>query len=166
MSASWNKIAGTQLGKFTLGFTGVTLKDNSGNLVVRNSSDSNYTDVVSNKLVLDNNSGGSVTIQGAVSTNSIMLTLPSTVGTSGQVLSTDGAGNLSWTDKSNSSIAALCPDVSTLSNAASPINTVDKVAGKLVVVTDASNRALYCASGSNPTDAWLNVTGQTSITPT
>lgn len=66
---------------------------------------------------------------------------------------------------SSTAIADLVPDNSTLANAVSLINTIGKVAGKLVVVTDTGNRFIYAASGPLPTDTWWSVTGSADITP-
>jgi PKD repeat protein len=103
MSLSWSKIAGTQLGKFILGLTGVTLKNNNGNLDVRNNNDNAYADVsAKNIAVNDNISGRKVTL--AINTATQLdysLTLPINTGSSNQVLTTDGSGNLSWTAQSS-----------------------------------------------------------------
>jgi hypothetical protein len=99
--ASWLKITGTQVGKFILGLTGVTLKNNAGNLDVRNNADTAYADVNLDSVTLH---GGTYynTIQPSPSqTMNVVLTLPVDDGTAGQVLSTDGTGILSWVAAAN-----------------------------------------------------------------
>jgi len=96
--SSWLKITGTQVGKFVLGLTGVTLKNSSGNLQVRNNADTAFTDVASQSVSLNNNGTGynvSISTSGS-QTGSYALTLPVDDGSPGQVLSTDGSGVLSW----------------------------------------------------------------------
>jgi surface protein len=99
MSLSWSKIAGTQLGKFILGLTGVTLKNNNGNLEVRNNDDSEYADVSAKNVTISNNDVGyKVTLSVSTATQlDYSLTLPINSGSPNEVLTTDGSGNLSWT---------------------------------------------------------------------
>lgn len=139
MSLSWNKIAGTQLGKFSLGFSGVTLKNNVGNLQVRNSADTAYTEITLNKILLDNNTGSTVIIQTSSTASSYTLTLPSTTGTSGQVLSTDGSGNLSWV--TSSGIASL-----PLSNGSSNFD-IPTANGTATITTNGTYTWLFTESG-------------------
>ena len=98
MSDIWNKISGTQLGKFILGFTGVTLKNNDGSLEIRNNADDAYSNVIANTLIIDNNDGNVVNITASAHSTATnwTLDLPSDGGTPGQVLSTDGTGRASW----------------------------------------------------------------------
>lgn len=97
MSITWNKLSGTQLGKFGLGFTGTLLKSESGSLSLRNSTDTMFVSANLNTLELNNNSGTSVTVAASVSTTeSWSLVLPTNSGQSGQVLTTDGSGNSYW----------------------------------------------------------------------
>lgn len=93
MSSTWNKITGTQLGKFILGFTGVTLKNNSENLAVRNNSDTAYTDVIANRIVLRDVTS---TVLASSATESYILTFPNNTGHPGQRLTTDGSGVTRW----------------------------------------------------------------------
>jgi hypothetical protein len=96
--SSWLKITGTQVGKFVLGLTGVTLKNNSGNLQVRNNADTAFADTATQTISLNNNGTGyNVAISTSGSqTGSYALTLPVDDGSPGQVLATDGSGVLSW----------------------------------------------------------------------
>lgn len=54
MSSTWIKIVGTQLGKFALGLTGVLLKNEGGNLIVRNNTDTNFADITAKSLISKN----------------------------------------------------------------------------------------------------------------
>lgn len=96
--STWIKTTGTQVGKFILGLTGVTLKNNSGNLEVRNNADTAFADVsAKNVTIIDNASAYGVTFQASTATTaSYTLTLPVNDGSPNQVLVTDGSGVLSW----------------------------------------------------------------------
>ena len=96
--STWIKVVGTQVGKFVLGLTGVTLKNNSGNLQVRNNADSAFASAEAQSVkVTDNTSGFGVTVQSSPSAAaSYSLTLPVDDGSPSQVLSTNGSGVLSW----------------------------------------------------------------------
>lgn len=92
------------------GTTGVRLKNNAGNLVVRNTGDTADTEITTSKAnisgnAIDINSDAAgagadwkYTIQrpAAGMGAAVTLTLPVDDGTAAQVLSTDGVGNLSW----------------------------------------------------------------------
>lgn len=99
----WSKLIGTQAGQFILGLTGVRLKNNAGNLDVKNNADTAFADIKVHDAILHNTSSGyDVTLETSDSTTgSYSLTLPVDVGSPSQVLTTDGAGVLSW-----SSVAA------------------------------------------------------------
>lgn len=95
---SWLKVIGTQTGRWMLGLGGILLKNSSteNTLDVRNSQDTDFADVKIKKLNL-NTSMGSLTLQQSnLQNTNYALTLPNTPGTTGQVLSTDGSGTLSW----------------------------------------------------------------------
>ena len=93
--SSWLKIQGTQVGSFILGLLGVKLKNDSGDLAVRNNGDTAYADVKLAKLHI--NDADEVVIQASPSqTGPYTLTLPVNTGSPSQVLSTDGSGVLSW----------------------------------------------------------------------
>lgn len=94
--STWMKITGTQVGKFILGLTGVTLKNSAGNLQVRNNADSAFASVATSAVDVTG-STYAVTIQPSASqTANYALTLPVDDGSPNQVLVTDGAGVLSW----------------------------------------------------------------------
>jgi hypothetical protein len=94
----WQKLTGTQTGHFVLGLLGVRLKNSSGTLQVRNNGDTAFADAVIKDLTLENNSTGfgvTVTTSGTQAAD-YTLTLPTTDGSPGEVLATDGTGILSW----------------------------------------------------------------------
>lgn len=103
--AFWNKITGTSVGKFILGFTGVTLKNNAGDLDVRNNADSAYASVNAEEIKLNNNTAGFGNTIRTSNTQAAdyTYTLPEDDGSPSQVLSTDGSGVLSWITVATSS---------------------------------------------------------------
>jgi hypothetical protein len=96
-------LKGTFTSIFQIGKSGVKLKNNSQNLEVRNTADTEYSDI----------SVKEVNIQGVNGDYGIKLKKPNTLavnydfilptgaGSPSQVLSTDGDGNLSWVDAGN-----------------------------------------------------------------
>jgi len=103
--SNWLKIVGTQAGKFILGLTGVTLKNNAGNLDVRNNADSAYASVKASEVTVFNNTAG---FGNTIKTQSTQAAdyayeLPLNDGTASQVLSTDGTGILSWVSAGSTS---------------------------------------------------------------
>ena len=94
----YQRIAGTSVGSFVLSLLGVRLKNNAGHLQVRNNADSGFADVQAKDVIVSNNTTGydvTFTTSGAQAAD-YTLTLPADDGSSGQVLSTDGNGVLSW----------------------------------------------------------------------
>lgn len=101
--SSWLKIVGTQAGKFVLGLTGVTLKNNAGNLQVRNNADSAYADASVANVVVNGSSYGVTLSASASQAANYALTLPVDDGSPNQVLVTDGSGVLSWQSAASTS---------------------------------------------------------------
>lgn len=88
----WQDLLGTTKSFFRIGLTGVRLKNNSGNLDVRNAADSAYAQVATSKLV---NTGTSLDIgttnvltlqQNASQSGALTITPPAAKGTDGYVL--------------------------------------------------------------------------------
>lgn len=111
--STWSKIIGTQTGQFVLGLLGVRLKNNAGNLVVRNNADAADAEVTASKfsasgdigLVINSDSTGAgadwkISIDRPTSgmTADWTFTLPASAGSPNQVLQTDGSGNTTWVD--------------------------------------------------------------------
>jgi hypothetical protein len=101
--SAWSKLTGTQVGKFILGLTGVTLKNNAGNLEVRNNADTAFASVKASEAILFNDTAGfgnTIRTQATQAAN-VTYDLPLTDGSPGQVLATDGAGLLDWISASS-----------------------------------------------------------------
>lgn len=94
--ASWLKITGTQVGKFILGLTGVTLKNNAGNLQVRNNADSAFANADVANLKLNGSTYGVTFASSPSQVADYALVFPVDDGSPGQIMVTDGSGNLSW----------------------------------------------------------------------
>ena len=100
--ASWLKIIGTQTGRFILGLTGASLKNNGGTEVqVRNNADSAYADLGAKNITINGTTYYNTIQASAGQTQNVTLTLPTDDGSPGQVLSTDGSGILSWVAAAN-----------------------------------------------------------------
>jgi hypothetical protein len=94
----WTKIIGTQTGRFVLGLTGVSIKNNGGALDVKNTADSAYASVKAQDITIFNNTAGfgnQIRTQATQAANYV-YDLPLDDGSPSQVLSTDGTGVLSW----------------------------------------------------------------------
>ncbi len=140
--ASWLKIVGTQAGKFVLGLTGVTLKNNSGDLQVRNNADSAYSGVTTEDVTIFNNTAGfGNTIQtGATQAANYTYTLPLTDGTPSQVLSTDGSGVLDWISAASTAACWTVDSTSFAFGSSSPVTMftlpANAVINSVVVIVD------------------------------
>ena len=119
--ASWLKITGTQVGKFVLGLTGVTLKNNSGNLDVRNNADTAFASANVANVAL-NTATNRITLAApsALAAN-YAITLPLDDGSPGQVLATDGSGNTSWVSAASTASSWKVDSTSFAFGASSPI---------------------------------------------
>lgn len=132
----FSDLFGTTKAYFKIGgTTGVRLKNNSANLVVRDTGDTadasltaSEVDISGNVLKINSDAAGSgadwlYTIQRPASgmTAAVTLTLPVDDGTASQVLQTDGNGVLSWV---SAGTTALCDKIDTTSlayNTSSPV---------------------------------------------
>jgi hypothetical protein len=94
--AFFQKITGTSVGKFIIGLTGVSLKNNSGSLDVRNNADTAFTDVNAAQVSVNGTTYKTTLISSASQATDLSITFPSTAGTNGFVLQTDGAGVTTW----------------------------------------------------------------------
>ncbi len=94
--SAWSKLTGTQVGKFLLGLTGVTLKNNAGNLEVKNNADSAFADVSVKNVIINGTTYTNTFAASASQTANTSYILPVDDGSPAQVLSTDGSGLLSW----------------------------------------------------------------------
>lgn len=128
------------------GTTGVRLKNSAGNLSVRNTGDTADSELTTAKL---NNSGDALVINsdaaGAAAdwkltlqrpaagmTADVILTLPIDDGTPGQVLSTDGAGILSFVSAGSTAAADKLDTTALAFGTVSPITMFSTGAGDIV----------------------------------
>lgn len=138
-------LAGTSVASFQIGIGGPRIKNNAGVIEAKNAADNAYAtlvcsllNVTGNILVLNSDAAGSgadwlFTLQRPSSgmTADVTLTLPVDDGSSGQVLSTDGSGILSWISAGNvapcvtvKSIALAFGDSSPVAGFTLPANAV------------------------------------------
>ena len=103
-------IKGTSLTSFQVQLAGPRIANESGHIATKNAANNAYVDLIAailraagESLVLNNDAAGAgadwtYTISRPVAgmTANVALVLPVDDGTNGQVLGTDGAGNLSW----------------------------------------------------------------------
>lgn len=132
----FSDLLGTTLNFFKIGLSGPRLKNDSGNLAVRDTADTADVTVTASTLnassdvglVINSDAAGSgadwkITIDRPTSgmTADWTLTLPVDYGSTGQVLQTDGSGNTSWVS-AGSTAQCLTVDTTTLNfGASSPV---------------------------------------------
>ncbi|WP_293373643.1 hypothetical protein [Nevskia sp.] len=142
----WLDLFGTLGSFFRIGLAGVRLKNVSGNLEVRNADDSADASITASNVLV---SGESITLNddaagsGADWTYTIdrptsgmtgnqTLTLPAGLGTAGQALVTDGAGNLSYASAGNTA-SSLKVDTTTIAfDASSPVSMFSTGSGDVI----------------------------------
>lgn len=152
----WTKIIGTQTGRFILGLTGVSIKNNSGVLDVKNNADSAYASVKAEKVTVFNNTAGfGNTLQTqATQAANYTYSLPLDDGSPNQVLSTDGAGLLTWVSAASTAELWHSDTTSFAFGASSPVtmftlpanSVVDKVS---IIVDTAFDGTPTCSVGVN-----------------
>jgi len=169
----FSDLLGTTKDYFKLGFTGVRLKNSSGNLLVRNTGDSADAEITASKvnvsgesLVINSDSAGTaadwkITVQRPTSgmTADVALTLPVDDGTAGQVLSTDGSGILSWVSAGSTALADKVDTTTLAFGSTSPLALFSTGAADIInyieVVVDTA------FNGTAPTMS-IGVSGTTS----
>lgn len=134
--AFWTDLIGTLRQTLRIGgSTGTTLKNSSGNLVVRNAADSADAEITASKANISGNSvvlnsdststgaDWKVTLQRPASgmTADVSLTLPVDDGTPNQVLQTDGTGILSWASAAATSHLTANDTTTIVFNTTSPL---------------------------------------------
>jgi hypothetical protein len=173
MAGFWADMFGTLKSKFQIGGTaGTTLKNSSGNLVVRNAADSADAQTTTSQL---NNSGDSIVINSDAAgtgadwkitvsrptsgmTADVALTLPVDDGTPGQVLSTDGSGVLSWASAGSTASAVKVDTTSLAFGSTSPVTMF--TTGASDVITEVEF-IIDTAFNGTPT-ASVGISGNTS----
>jgi hypothetical protein len=137
---------GTTKAFFKIGFAGPRLKDAAGNLVVRNSGDTADAEITASKVaisgnVIDLNSDAAgaatdwkYTLQRPVAGMSaaVTLTLPVDDGTPGQVMGTDGSGNLAFVSAGSTASSVKADTASLAFGTANPLPLVATGAGDVV----------------------------------
>lgn len=108
---NFTDLKGTTNSYFQIQKNGPRLKNNSGEIQARNAADSLFADLygkilkaAADSLILNNDAASAgadwkytVARPAAGMTGALTITFPPNYGTSGQVLTTDGSGNLTWT---------------------------------------------------------------------
>ena len=169
----FSDLLGTTKAYFKLGLAGVRLKNDSGNLAIRNTDDSADAALTASKV---NVSGQSIDINSDAAgsgadwkytlaapasgmTAAVTLTLPTDDGSPSQAMVTDGSGNLSWASVGDT---ALCDKVDTTSLAfgsSSPVTMfstgASDVINRIEVIVDTA------FNGTAPTLS-IGVSGTTS----
>jgi len=127
---------------FVLGLTGVSIKNNSGVLDVKNNADTAYASVKSQDVTLFNNTAGfGNTIQsGATQAANYTYTLPLTDGTAGQVLQTDGSGVLDWVSAGSTAACWTVDSTALAFGSSSPVTMftlpANAVIDSVIVIVD------------------------------
>lgn len=139
-------LLGTLRSSFRIGLGGVRLKDVAGHLVIRNTGDSADANLTAAKLAasgdaieLNSDAAGSgadykYTLQRPASGMSaaVVLTLPVDDGTAGQVLQTDGDGNLTWASAGTTANLDHVDTTSLAFGTASPLSLFSTGAGDVI----------------------------------
>lgn len=108
--SKFSDLLGTSLTKFRIGLAGATIKSNAGVVEMKNTADNAFAGLkalilqaTGNTIELNANAAAtgtdykySIARPSTGMTAAVTVTLPPTLGTAGQVLQTDGAGNLSY----------------------------------------------------------------------
>jgi hypothetical protein len=154
------RLRGTLQNIFRIGnSSGVSLKNNSGTLQVRNGGDTAHAaaEASSIKLLGSNTSNGvTLTVPNSLGAN-VTLTLPSDDGASGDVLYTDGSGSLYWAAPGSDAITIAYQEFNQATSSPLTIFTPSanaKILRVRVIVTAA-------ASGGTPTLS-IGYSGSTS----
>lgn len=146
----WKDLVGTTLSYLRIGLNGPRLKNDAGNLALRNTADTadaNLTvgtvHVSGDGLVLNSDAtqagaDWAVTLRrDAVNmTGNLTFTLPPTDGTSGQVLQTDGNGSMTWVDAGSTTLALKLNTTTVTFGDASPIAAMTLPANNIISSID------------------------------
>ena len=146
----FSDLLGTTKAYFKIGTTGVRLKNNAGDLVIRNTGDSADAAITTSKVnmsgdVLDINSDAAgsgadykYTIQRPASgmTAAVVLTLPVDDGTPNQILQTDGAGVLSWASAGSTASSDKVDTTSLAFGTASPLTLFSTGAADVITAVE------------------------------
>jgi hypothetical protein len=135
MSGQFIDLIGTSNSSIQIEKAGVKIKNNSGNLAVRNPADNADAELTTSQL---NNSGNTIVLNSDATesgaswnykltrpssgmTANVELTLPVDDGTAGQVMATDGNGVLSFISAANTALCLKLDTTSLAFGSASPV---------------------------------------------
>lgn len=173
--STWIKTRGTQTGEFGLGFDGPLLKNDSGNLNVRNSSNASFANVHAASFNTTGNVvAGNVLTDNYLYANGAPVDFQQAAGSNGEIqfnLNNDfgASANLSWDGTSNTLNATNFSGNGYLLTAINAANIVGNISGNI-------SNANYAAFAGNVVDAaqpnitsvgnltGLNVSGNALIT--
>ena len=173
MAGIFQDLLGTTRAFFKVGISGVRLKNSSGNLLVRNTgdtADANITaaevfvsgDVVQlNSDAVGSGADWTYSLQRPATgmTSAQTITLPAGLGTSGQVIQTDGAGNLSFVTAGGSTASSEKIDTTSLAfGSTSPLTMFSTGAADII---DSIEVVIDTAFNGTPSLS-IGVTGTTS----
>lgn len=146
----WSDLVGVTTNYLRIGLAGVRLKNNSGDLSVRNSGDSADASITASTV---NISGDGFTINSDAAESGadymyninrptsgmaadVTLTLPPTHGTANQVLQTDGTGVLTWASAASTSACVSVKGFTLAYGTSSPASVFTLPANAVVVRVD------------------------------
>jgi hypothetical protein len=172
--SKFSDLLGTVGNFFKLGVTGPRLRNTAGVIEARNSGDTAFATLRGNQLEATNDTlelNGDATSAGADwsyqikrpssgQAGALVLTLPPNAGTAGQVLQTDGAGNLSFASAATTANKLTTDTTSLAFGSSSPVSMFTMPAASVVeavrVIIDTS-----FAGGTGPSLS-VGITGSTS----
>lgn len=117
----------------------------------------------STSVQLQSNNSNSITIDAPNGlAASYSLVFPPNDGSANEVLTTDGSGVTTWTNK-NANLALVAGTAANLALIANAINTTGKYTGKMVV--DLATGLIFTATGATAGSVWRASDGTTVATP-
>ncbi len=142
-----SRLVRTMMSYFRIGT--IRIKDSSSVVQFRDAGDTAFVDSASLKVKIHgSNATNSITLAAPAGLGStVTLTFPDNDGASGQVLSSDGSGNLSWVDVSAN--ASLVQQEAFTEATSSPVTIFTPPANS--VITRVSIEISTAASGGSPT---------------
>lgn len=153
--SKFSDLIGTSLSYFRIGLTGPRIKSNAGTIEAKNAVDSAFVGVkalimqaTGNTIELNANAAAtgtdykySLARPSTGMAAAVTLTLPATSGTAGQVLQTDGAGNLSYVAAGSTASCQTTDTTSIAFGSTSPVAMftlpVNAVVNNVRVIVDA-----------------------------
>ena len=152
--SKFSDLIGTSLAYFRIGLTGPRIKSNAGTVEIKNAIDSAFVGVkalivqaTGNAIELNANAAAtgtdykySIARPGTGMAAAVTLTLPPNLGTAGQVVQTDGAGNLSYVSAGSTASCQTTDTTSIAFGSTSPITMftlpINAVVNNVRVIVD------------------------------